>query len=234
MKNIFRFSDKNLHHSELLKELLSSSYCHKMKGLTFGDIKKVFDKENRPIDEKKLRNLVRVWKKRGKCDSSKKENKLAYFIIGGKKQTKNTKVIFSLLSKVKNKEEKEFVEEAISCLKIDSGKSTIIMLWCSVLYKIYNSINKKGLKNFNNMYSQRYGNKKSKPPVIKKIDDFEYYPDSEVLLISEDLGIFDRAQRRILEDCLKLRNMCAHPSKYRPKEHKVNSFVEDILGVVFI
>jgi len=233
MKNYFIFSDKNLHHSVLLGELLSSLYCHKVKGLTFEEVKKIFEKNDRPINEKKIRDLLYVWKKKKKCDVSKKNNKLAYFIVD-KKQNKGTKAIFSLLKKVKNKEEREFVEEAINCLKMNSGRSTIIMLWCATLYKIYNKISKKRFSNFNIHYNRRYGNRRSRPPAVTKIDDFEYYPDSEVLLISEDLGIFDRTQRRILEDCLKLRNMCAHPSKYRPREHKINSFVEDILEVVFV
>lgn len=233
MKNSFIFSEKDLHHSTLLEELLSSSYCHKKEGLTFEEIVDTFKRNGRPVNEIRLKNLLKTWKKRKKCDASKKKNKLAYFIVG-KKQNKETKAIFSLLKKVKNKEEREFVEEAINCLKVNSGRSAIIMLWCATLYKIYNNIYKKGLSNFNIHYNRRYGNRRSRPPAVTKIDDFEYYPDSEVLLVSEDLGIFDRNERRVLEDCLKLRNMCAHPSKYKPKEHKVNSFVEDILGVVFI
>lgn len=141
--------------------------------------------------------------------------------------------VANLFKKIKKQDEKEFIEEAINCLKVESGRSTIIMLWCGTLYKIYHKIESKGFNNFNIEYLKRYVNKNNKPSPIKKIDDFEYYPDSEVLLICEDLGIFDRSQRRVLEDCLKLRNMCSHPGKYKPKEHKINSFIEDILENVF-
>lgn len=233
MKKNFTFSEKDFHHSILLEELLSSSYCHKKEGLIFEEIVDTFKRNGRPVNETKLKNLLKTWKRRKKCDASKKENKLAYFIVG-KKQNKETRSIFSLLKKVKNKEEREFVEEAMNCLKINSGRSTIIMLWCAVLYKIYDEIRKKGFGNFNIHYSRRYRNRRSRPLAVTKVDDFEYYPDSEVLLVSENLGIFDRTQRRVLEDCLKLRNMCAHPGKYRPKEHKINSFVEDLLEVIFI
>jgi len=229
----FKFKNKSLNHRLLLEELLSSEYCHKKRGLTFKEVIEIFDYNKRPVNKKKINDLLWVWKKRKKCDSTKKGKQFAYFIIIKEKGTKKPKTITFLLKKVKNKDEKEFIEEAIKCLSVGSGRSTIIMLWCATSYKIYREIERMGLNNFNKIYNKKYSNKKNKPKLLKKIDDFEYYPDSEVLIISEDLGIFDRTQRRILEDCLKLRNMCAHPGKYKPKEHKINSFIEDILEIVF-
>jgi hypothetical protein len=36
-----------------------------------------------------------------------------------------------------------------------------------------------------------------------------------------------------LEEALNLRNRCGHPTKYRPGEKKVSSFIEDVAGIVF-
>jgi hypothetical protein len=72
-----------------------------------------------------------------------------------------------------------------------------------------------------------------KARVLKTIEDFSYIKDSQVLQTARDLGIFDKAEQRVLGHCLDLRNDCGHPTKYVPKVNKVKSFVEDIIGIVY-
>jgi hypothetical protein len=68
---------------------------------------------------------------------------------------------------------------------------------------------------------------------VSKLDDFAYVKD--VLLVDAlfDLGIIDTTEKKILGQALDLRNSCGHPTRYRPKEKKVSSFIEDLVGIVF-
>lgn len=68
---------------------------------------------------------------------------------------------------------------------------------------------------------------------VARTDDFCYIKDSTFLLVLQDLGILDKGQRETLEEALRLRNRCGHPTKYRPGSAKVSSFIEDILGIAF-
>ena len=77
----FSFSDRKRSHNELLEELLKSDYCHNSNGLSFEMIIDVFRRNNRPVVTKKLRDLLGVWKKRGRIDAIKADGGLRYFWI---------------------------------------------------------------------------------------------------------------------------------------------------------
>jgi hypothetical protein len=47
------------------------------------------------------------------------------------------------------------------------------------------------------------------------------------------MEIYDKSQKRRLNEALDLRNDCGHPGKYRPGEKKVASVVEDVLATVW-
>lgn len=77
----FLFFDKKKSHNELLEELLKSDYCHSKNGLPFEEVVEVFRINGRPVDIKKLRDLLGVWKKRKKIEATKPEGILRYFWI---------------------------------------------------------------------------------------------------------------------------------------------------------
>jgi hypothetical protein len=47
------------------------------------------------------------------------------------------------------------------------------------------------------------------------------------------MRLLDKGEKDTLIDALNLRNRYGHPTKYRPGEAKVKSFIEDVLGIVF-
>jgi len=142
-------------------------------------------------------------------------------------------VLEDYIAKIQEKEEREFAFDAISCLAIHKRRPAIIMGWVLVMYSLYAKIKKIGFIKFNNAYNLRYGKKNPNFKQIKKLDDFEYFPDQEVIFICEDIGIIDRNERRVLiEDCLKLRNMSSHPGKYNPGVKATELYFEKIIDIV--
>ncbi|MBU0459656.1 MAG: hypothetical protein KJ771_02505 [Nanoarchaeota archaeon] len=142
-------------------------------------------------------------------------------------------ILDQYLLKIKNPEEKDFAEDAISCISIKKRKPAIIVGWVLVMYNLYIKINKEGFGKFNNVYAQKFGTRNPSFKRVKKLDDFEYFPDQDIIFSCEDLGILDRNERRILiDDCLKLRNMCSHPGKYNPGIKSTEVFFEKIIDIV--
>jgi len=134
-----------------------------------------------------------------------------------------------LASKIKNSDSRTFVEEAILCLKVGALRATMVFLWAGAMRITQERMMKKNLKSINASIAKYI----SKPRVVKKIDDLSYFKEKDQLLVAQDLGLFDKNQRSILESALDLRNKCGHPGKYAPGEKKVSSFIEDIISTVF-
>jgi hypothetical protein len=68
---------------------------------------------------------------------------------------------------------------------------------------------------------------------LKKHEDFANVKDSELLQVAQDLAVYDKSEKKRLGEALDLRNDCGHPVKYKPREKKVASFIEDVVGIVW-
>ena len=69
---------------------------------------------------------------------------------------------------------------------------------------------------------------------VSKIDDFAAIKDGTTLLACRELAIIDKGQWQTLGEALRLRNSCGHPTRYRPGLKKASSFIEDVVGIVFV
>jgi hypothetical protein len=134
----------------------------------------------------------------------------------------------ALISRMRNADERDYLSEAATCLKVGALRATVVFTWTATIRNIQFRCLKKG--KLLTPALQRH-DPRARP--VNSIDDFAYIRDSTVLLACQDLGIFDKSQRETLEEALKLRNRCGHPAKYAPREKKVSSFIEDLLSVVF-
>lgn len=141
--------------------------------------------------------------------------------------------LLRLLNHIADEDERDYIREALHCLSIDARRAAIVLGWIGAMWSLHKRIETKGFSVFNKCYEERYSKSgKRGTKTIKKIEDFEYYPDNEVLLVSEDMGILDRGERRILEKCLELRNTCGHPSKYVPGPSETSVFFERLVNIL--
>ena len=122
-----------------------------------------------------------------------------------------------------------YIEEAITCLEANALRAAIVFLWAGAVRTIQDRVVVSNKKNLDASAAKRA----PKAPKIRSVDQLCYVKESSLLLISEDLSLFDRNERGVLEQCLDLRNKCGHPGKYRPGLNKVRSFIEDVTSVVF-
>lgn len=123
----------------------------------------------------------------------------------------------------------DYLSEAIRCLQVNALRATVVFVWAGAVKKLRDDAFTCGASNVTSAVTKF--DPKAKP--ISKVDDLVLIKESVLLLALQELGVVDKNQRTVLEDCLDLRNKCGHPGKYKVGQKKVSSFVEDVVGIVF-
>ena len=123
---------------------------------------------------------------------------------------------------------REYVDEAIKCLQAGARRAAVVFLWSGAIHEMRERVWSKGKRQIEEALQQR--NPKAR---FRRKDDFSIVKDSALIELTGDFSIFDKSERKRLAEGLDLRNDCGHPVKYRPREKKVSSFIEDVLQVVF-
>jgi hypothetical protein len=141
----------------------------------------------------------------------------------------DTTILQTLASSISNPIISDYIFESLNCLSIGALRASVVFLWTGSIRSLQESMLSKGVANVN-IALQKHDPKSRN---VKTVDDFAYIKDSIAILAAQDLGIIDKNQRTTLEEALNLRNRCGHPSKYKPGEKKVSSFIEDIINVLF-
>lgn len=134
-----------------------------------------------------------------------------------------------LVAKVTEPDVADYVKESVKCLSVGALRAATVFLWTGAVRDIQQRIVAEDNKAVNAAV-QKYD---KNCPAISRIDDLSYLKESKLLLVAQELGLFDKNERAILDDALDLRNKCGHPGNYKPGPKKVSSFVEDVVGIVF-
>jgi len=130
---------------------------------------------------------------------------------------------------IKDKNESDYLKEALTCMTAGSLRAGIIFAWNAAILNLRNKCFKHGTVSLNNALKKH----SPKAKEVKKIEDFAYIKDSLLLLAAQELGEDDKGEKDSLEDCLDTRNKCGHPGKYRPKSLKAASVIEELINIVF-
>jgi hypothetical protein len=136
-----------------------------------------------------------------------------------------------ITGKVTNHDVRAYLDEAIMCLQIGALRASVVFLWTGAIRVLQQDILSSHGSSKINSALQKHDQKARN---VSKVDDFAYIKDKITLLAAQELGVLDKGQRETLEEALNLRNRCGHPTRYRPGVKKVSSFVEDVIGIVFV
>lgn len=135
----------------------------------------------------------------------------------------------AIAAKVRDADVRAYVEEAITCLKVDALRACVVFLWVGAVRRIHAEMLTYGEAPLNAAL-QKHDPKAHK---VTKLDHFAYIQDKVTLLAAQELGIFDKSEKDTLQEALDLRNRCGHPAKYKPGVKKVSSLIEDLITTVF-
>lgn len=123
-----------------------------------------------------------------------------------------------------------YIEEAIKCLSVGALRAAVVFLWTGSIRTLQREAFAKGATKLNAAILKH----DPKARTVKKLEDFAYIKDAVSLLAFQELGILDKGEKGALEEALNLRNRCGHPTSYVPGIKKASSFIEDVVGIVFV
>ena len=123
-----------------------------------------------------------------------------------------------------------YVHEAITCLGADARRAAVVFVWTGAIRHLEEAAL---AVNTGRDVTDALRRHDPKSRSVGRVSDFANTKDSVELLAFRELGMLDKGQWQTLKEALDLRNLCGHPTKYRPGAAKVASFIEDVVGIVF-
>ena len=127
-------------------------------------------------------------------------------------------------------EYKAYLVESVNCYANGLYRASILMVWSATIGHLHYVVQSKqgGIKAFESANVARFGSSAGYRK-IKKVDDLLYLKESQVIILGEDAGLYNRNARTLLEERLRLRNLCGHPTGYVPGREETVIFVESLL-----
>ena len=135
-----------------------------------------------------------------------------------------------LVSKIIDKQESDFLEEAITCFEVGAYRASIVLSWALTIFHLQNYIFNNKLAEFNaSLVRQNLKLKK-----IMKFDDFSDIKESKFIEVCRSAKLISNDVRKILDEKLGTRNTYAHPNEIKVSESKATSFTEDLVENVIL
>lgn len=149
-------------------------------------------------------------------------------LIPGIATVKQGSHLRNLLAQVGDPQVRSYIEEAIACLEVGASRACVVFLWAGAIRTIELAL-LRATPDVTALVQKHDPKTRS----VRTIEDFAYVKDHLTLVVAEDAGLLDKAQRTMLSHALDLRNHCGHPSVYRPGSARVEAFIEDVAQIVF-
>ena len=135
----------------------------------------------------------------------------------------------ALLTSISDKDVADYIAEAIKCLSVGALRAAVVFLWAGAVRQIQQDCIACGAGNVDAAVRKH----DPKARKIRKLDDLVYVKESVLLLVAQELGLFDKNERSTLTDALNLRNKSGHPGKYKLGPKKASSFIADVVSILF-
>lgn len=142
-----------------------------------------------------------------------------------------SKQLADLIRKIKDSQERSFLEEAIRCYRVESYRATIVFVWILTMYHLQNYILGHYLSEFNTAL-MAHPDKQMKQ--IVSYDDFSELKESRVIELMRSARIISNDVRKILDEKLGIRNIAGHPSGVTISGHKTTEFALDLIENVLL
>jgi hypothetical protein len=147
------------------------------------------------------------------------------------KRVQVSKQLADLVSKVKDSQERTFLEEAIRCYRVESYRATIVMVWVLTMDHLQKYTFGNKLTEFNAAIAA-HSDKKMEPIVAD--DDFSKLKENRVIELMRNAGVISNDVRKILDEKLGIRNSAGHPSGITFSGHKTTEFALDLIENVLL
>jgi hypothetical protein len=131
-----------------------------------------------------------------------------------------------------------FIDEAIKCFDVEAYRAAIVLSWVGAAHIIQEHIVTSHLTAFNTAGALRAAKATPKSAAskfvpVKTIKDFGPIGEADMLQLCQDSGILHKAEKKILQERLDLRNQCGHPNPLQIAEHAVAFHIEILMLSVY-
>lgn len=147
------------------------------------------------------------------------------------KRVQVSQQLVDLIPKLKDSQERTFLEEAIRCFRVEAYRATIVMVWTLTVDHLQKHTFGQKLAEFNAAISA-HPDKKMRP--ILQYDDFSEIKEVRVIELMRTANIISKDVRRILDEKLGTRNSAGHPSGIAFSGHKTTEFALDLIENVLL
>lgn len=211
-----------------------------IESVTVADVEKCFELlDLRPYSRSKVYFSEELKKKGGRYVKHAKGYRLeraAYDAIRIAVDAEPTRVhvakeLTDLVPKVKDSQERGFLEEAIRCYRVESYRATIVMVWVLTMDHLQKYTFGNKLAEFNAAIAA-HSDKKMQP--IVSYDDFSELKEVRVIELMRSAGVISNDVRKILDEKLGIRNSAGHPSGITFSGHKTTEFALDLIVNVLL
>ncbi|QQX76397.1 MULTISPECIES: hypothetical protein [Aequorivita] len=219
-------------------KLIAFFHCveYSKEFFTTTDIKAEFEKHslslpanvsNEVLKLKKEKPAVLISGKSGLSFQRKAKKGLEETYLGTTHKREISTTLRDLLQNVSGKEQKSFLEEAITCFEVKSFRASILMVWLLTIDTIYEHVLQvPNIAKFNNAI-QAHG--KYKKITINKKEDFSDIKESDFIELLRVAKLISNDTRKILDEKLGIRNSCAHPNTLVIEDYKAIAFIQDLV-----
>lgn len=128
---------------------------------------------------------------------------------------------------------RQYLEEAIDCYEANAYRGAVLMVWAATIEHLYSVIegHRGGFKAMQAANKTRFETAHNYRKIGKK-NDLLYVNDANFFLLCEDAGVFNKNARSILDDALKTRNRCGHPTGYTVGREEAVILIERLINNV--
>lgn len=131
--------------------------------------------------------------------------------------------------KLKNKDTRAFLEEAIDSFEADHFRAAVVLSWVGAVAILQDQVVAGHLAAFNAAAIAKDSRWKN----AVTADDLSRMKEFQFLDIIESLSIISKNVKQELQNCLKLRNGCGHPNSLKIGENRVAAHLEILILNVF-
>lgn len=124
---------------------------------------------------------------------------------------------------------KTYLGEAIDCFEAGANRGAVIMTWVLTMEHFLNFVFAKKLTEFNAALKAQ-PDKKVKE--VTTIEDFQDLREKKIIELCRTADIITNDVRKVLDDCLGVRNSAAHPSDVKIGRSKAISVIDDLVSNV--
>lgn len=137
-------------------------------------------------------------------------------------------------------EEKDYLLEALDCVRVGARRASVIMGWCAAVYRMHKIIESLGFEEFNNKSKEmknktkgRYGRFKKEFAIDSLFELRATVFDTDLLWVLEYWGLIDSNQHNQLSACYVMRSTSAHPGEAEMSDENLISFFSDLRKIIF-